>query len=268
MIDFETFKKIAERLLTHSWIFAKTMPDNPHWYTLKKTWQQPQDFEEVVITMREWGYKEKYGKSWYTMFDINGMKYWTMGAPIEQTILINRKYLDLPDQYDQIADIYDTLFDDPESLMENEEVISMLGLNGGAVLDIGCGSGLLLNYIHPGDYTGLDPSQKMLANLMEKYPAYQDCVIHTRFESFYGQQYDYIVSLFGAASYIQPEYLNRVPAMLAPGGRYFLMFYKPGYYPITYERAGVEFKHFDNGPAHLPGLVREYKNFIIIEGQV
>ena len=74
--------------------FAKTMPQNPHYYTLSKTWESREVFESVVEYIREHGQDEYWGigrfKTKYTYFYWEGYKYWTMGAPIKETILINR----------------------------------------------------------------------------------------------------------------------------------------------------------------------------------
>lgn len=77
------------------WIFARTMPKNPHWYTLRK--ESPQDaFEAFVVFIRENGYREEFGGRWYIKFDVDGWSYWTMGAPLNETILINRRELRAP----------------------------------------------------------------------------------------------------------------------------------------------------------------------------
>lgn len=264
-INFELFKHISARLLGKHWIFAKTMPENPHWYTLKKQWGNDNEFIETVKVIRQYGYQEKFRHSWYTMFDINEMKYWTMGAPLDQTILINRRIINLPSQYDTIAGIYDNLFRDDVSLRENKEVIAMIP-DSDNVLDIGCGTGLFLEHRQPKNYVGIDPSSKMLEVLRNKFPAYQDSIINAKFESFLGSTYDLIISLFGVTSYIDPLAINRVLAMLNPGGQYFLMFYKPGYYPVTYQKAGVNFSHFEDGYEELPGQVTEFRNYLIVTG--
>lgn len=67
------------------------MPHNPHFYTLKSTWTNKRTFDEVVKAIRTYGVREKYKNSWYTVLYTKDYKYWTMGAPISQTILINRK---------------------------------------------------------------------------------------------------------------------------------------------------------------------------------
>jgi hypothetical protein len=93
MIPLADLDRVARLLLVQQWIFAKTMPDNPHWYTLRKNWQRDADFAWTVETIRRYGYEEIYEGRPYTVLDIDDMKYWTMGAPVEETILINRKVL-------------------------------------------------------------------------------------------------------------------------------------------------------------------------------
>jgi hypothetical protein len=92
MIPDELFNKVVHALESHEWIFAKTMPENPHWYTLRKSWDD-NEFVEVVKVIREYGYDAWYKGRKYRQFDANGMFYWTMGDTLDRTILINRKPL-------------------------------------------------------------------------------------------------------------------------------------------------------------------------------
>jgi hypothetical protein len=93
------FERLERLLGEQEWIFAKTMPQNPHHYTLRKKWARDEDFVWVVEIIRRHGYKTKFGRSWYTQLDVNDHFYWTMGARINNpdgspcTILINRKSL-------------------------------------------------------------------------------------------------------------------------------------------------------------------------------
>lgn len=81
------------------WVFAKTMPKNPHHYTLRWTWPSDEDFVWAVVTLRRLGEVERWWRKDYIVINLNGYKYWTMGAPIgpapydrqRDTILINRK---------------------------------------------------------------------------------------------------------------------------------------------------------------------------------
>src|SRR5262245_52995992 len=85
-----SFDDVAAVLLSKEWRFAKTMPQHPHWYTLRKDWQDEAEFEAVVQFIRDRGYKRRWGRATYTYLDIDGMQYWTMGAALASTILINR----------------------------------------------------------------------------------------------------------------------------------------------------------------------------------
>lgn len=90
-MEYDTKTKLGMCLESQAWKFAKTMPDNPHFYTLKKTWSNKKLFERCVVLIRELG-KEEYFRGWpYTCFYFNDYKYWSMGFPVKETILINRK---------------------------------------------------------------------------------------------------------------------------------------------------------------------------------
>lgn len=247
-------------LLGAEYRFAKTMPENPHWYTLRKTWADDAGFCEAVKFIREYGYTEVYKKRPYKMFNLNGFKYWTMGAPIDKpngtpcTILINRAKIQEPSDYDLIAERYDGLFQDEASRTENEEVMFManrwIGDRPLRVLDIGCGTGLFLEYHgyrnRPIDYIGLDPSAQMLGQLVTRHPGYRGSIVNGRFEEFWDPDgFDLIVSLFGSINYVDPRGLDRVFRMLRPGGRIFLMFYQDRYLPVTYEKCGVALPHYN-----------------------
>jgi hypothetical protein len=84
------FRDFAER---SKWVFAKTMPDNPHEYVLRRSCADEQEFEAAVRFIREHGYRAKFGGRYYTYYALDGWKFWTMGWPVEQTILINRAKL-------------------------------------------------------------------------------------------------------------------------------------------------------------------------------
>lgn len=89
---------IPELLEAQTWTFAKTMPRNPHFWSVKKDWPDEDSFNAAVNHIRENGViKEFYGQP-YTVFYHNGFRYWTMGAPLEKTYLINRAEVDESDQ--------------------------------------------------------------------------------------------------------------------------------------------------------------------------
>lgn len=89
-------EKLIHKLLDKAvFVYAKTMPNIPHEYTLRRTWKNDNDFVKVVIYIRLHGVKERYYKKHYIYYYYNGYKYWTMGCPLHNcdktgTILINR----------------------------------------------------------------------------------------------------------------------------------------------------------------------------------
>lgn len=172
--------------------------------------------------------------------------------------------------YDELAGVYDGLFQDVDSLKENIEVIAKLGHTPcESVLDVGCGTGLLLDYVDmPVEcYTGIDPSGPMLDVLKRKHPAYAGRVHQVRFEDYTGPQVDLVVSLFGVASYIDPLHVRRLVDYVRPGGRWFVMFYRDGYHPVVCERSGVELGHYHGNRRHLAGTGEGFNNFVIVTGQ-
>jgi hypothetical protein len=66
------------------------MPHIPHEYTLRAKAPDQKLFERVVLYIRQAGYQGTFASATYTYFDIDGWKCWTMGAPLEDTTLINR----------------------------------------------------------------------------------------------------------------------------------------------------------------------------------
>ena len=57
-------------------------------------------------------------------------------------------------QYDAVAESYDSLFKDKASIEENRKIASMLFEVSGIFLDVGCGTGLLLDIlkVSPDEY--------------------------------------------------------------------------------------------------------------------
>jgi hypothetical protein len=81
------------------WRYAKTMPQWPHEYTVRR-FDDSQDaqalFEAAVRLIRTQGESRIFAPTSRTSvyLDVDGRQYWTMGAPIEETIIINRAWLD------------------------------------------------------------------------------------------------------------------------------------------------------------------------------
>ncbi len=88
-------KKYKEWIDKQKWIFAKTYANKaPHEYiVIKQGHPERKMFEEFVLFIRKHGYKEKFWNRYYTYYNIGEYKYWTMGAPLEQTYILNRTKL-------------------------------------------------------------------------------------------------------------------------------------------------------------------------------
>jgi hypothetical protein len=86
-MDDEGFR---EFIAARRWRFAKTMADTPHEYTVSGWNPDRAKFEEAVQFIRDNGYGQKFFSKIYLYYDVDGHQYWTMGAPMPVTILINR----------------------------------------------------------------------------------------------------------------------------------------------------------------------------------
>ncbi len=85
------YDKLRSMIVRCEWTFAKTMPFAPHEYIVReKCPLTTEEFEYFVNMQREHGVKERWGKYNNSYLYIDDYKYWTMGAPIEETTVINR----------------------------------------------------------------------------------------------------------------------------------------------------------------------------------
>jgi SAM-dependent methyltransferase len=138
--------------------------------------------------------------------------------------------------YDGLAEVYDSYHRDPKSLAENRWAAAFLERflpPDGLVADLGCGTGLLLDLheIAPSRYLGVDISEGMLRSARRKHPRHAFEAGDMRALACLADgAATAVVSLFGSASYCELEPLRReVERVLAPGGRYWLMFCGPDY---------------------------------------
>jgi len=69
----------------------RTSKDGSHQYTLASWNNELTDvFKKFVTHIRQHGYIDKFIGVEYTYFNVGDYQYWSMGAPLEETILINR----------------------------------------------------------------------------------------------------------------------------------------------------------------------------------
>lgn len=164
--------------------------------------------------------------------------------------------------YDAIAAQYDSLHKDPKSLQEDRAIARFLReylAPGCKVLDLGCGTGLLLELLalQPEDYIGIDPSEKMLEELQRKFPEHE-----TKKKAFGAEDLedvDVAVSIFGPISYVDPDLVFQ---LVSSGVNYFLMFYKEGYRPVTYDMCQVEFHPYPFQRYNLPS--QDFGSFSVV----
>jgi hypothetical protein len=66
----------------------------PHEYTVRDWLPDAQgDFERFVTAIGAFGYDGKFGRRAFRYFNVDGYRYWTMGAPAGETTVINREPL-------------------------------------------------------------------------------------------------------------------------------------------------------------------------------
>ena len=87
-------EEIDAFISAHKWTFAKTMAHIPHSYVVRKNCRDEAEFERFVLHIRAHGYEAPFGRRTFTYFDWMVAdtlhQFWTMGAPLERTIIINR----------------------------------------------------------------------------------------------------------------------------------------------------------------------------------
>ena len=175
------------------WIFAKTYAETaPHSYVVegRTRGMSKDDYVRAGRVIHTFGRPAKfYGMtSIYLTSPDGGLKWWTMNADVRDTGLINqatteRLYgvqnapmtesgVDTP--YDGLASCYDDCNPTSETLAARlgEAAAALAGEHPPAVLDVGCGTGRILDLglTRPDRYAGIDPSTPMLNQLVRKHP--------------------------------------------------------------------------------------------------
>ena len=81
---------IRKFISTSHWTFAISMPKTPHEYTIREWTSDDSAFNNFVQHIRTHGVEERFIRQIRPYLYIDGLKYWTMGDPVETTIVINR----------------------------------------------------------------------------------------------------------------------------------------------------------------------------------
>ena len=71
------------------WTFAKTMPEWPHEYLVRDRVDE-RLFEELVRHNRAHGREGHFYATVLIYYEEAGLVYWTMGAPVAETTIVNR----------------------------------------------------------------------------------------------------------------------------------------------------------------------------------
>jgi hypothetical protein len=82
--EFDAFVK------AHDWRFAKSMPQIPHAYVVREKCRDDEEFCKAVLFIRQWGQPRKFFRKTFLYLDVGAYSYWTMGAPVFETTIINR----------------------------------------------------------------------------------------------------------------------------------------------------------------------------------
>ena len=86
----EVFSADLRRFVdAEKWTFARTMPQWPHEYLVRER-VDVELFEGLVKHIRANGYEGHFYQKKITYYNEAGLIYWTMGAPLEETGIINR----------------------------------------------------------------------------------------------------------------------------------------------------------------------------------
>ena len=83
-------KELRDFINNSKWIFAKTYAATwPHHYIVRERIDENL-FIKMVEHIRRFGYEGWFYKMKLIYFEEDGYVYWTMGAPVEETTIINR----------------------------------------------------------------------------------------------------------------------------------------------------------------------------------
>jgi len=125
--------------------------------------------------------------------------------------------------YDEVAPSYDSRFQGRVACVENLRACG--DLPTGNVLDIGCGTGLYLEYRQPKGYVGVDISSGMIAQAQRKFPDATFIQSDMTALPLPDALFDAVVSLFGSFSYcLQPHRcVEEIDRVLRSSGVAFIM---------------------------------------------
>jgi hypothetical protein len=86
----DVFSEDLRRFINdEQWRFANRMPDWPHEYLVRERVDRKL-FERAVKHIRSNGYEGVFFQTVILYYEEGDLVYWTIGAPVEETVIINR----------------------------------------------------------------------------------------------------------------------------------------------------------------------------------
>ena len=159
--------------------------------------------------------------------------------------------------------------------MQIAQLISRHNLTG-HTLEIGCGSGMVTRnlFFNRKGYLGIDPSEKMIGQFKTLPELSELETLHTDFESMYAKEkFDCVFATYGAASYVRPEFWERLNHIIKPGGSFMLMFYADTYSSVTHILTGTlegipyySANEFPSSAIEADIIKNQIGNYTIVEG--
>lgn len=218
-----------------TWTWAKTYVGVPHEYIVRnKCPLSDEEFESFVKAQREFGTHEVWGKYNFPYLYIDGYKYWTMGADIAETTVINRQKVF--NEFDGLNNPTAAHYSD-EFCTEVFDLFRQTFSPSSTIYEAACGDGRTITElgVAPEKYTGVDPSEKAIQAFRVNHPSHKWRVFKKSFEeaSYFWQKSDAVIlATFGAASYIMEPYLRIIANERK---NHFLMFYREEYCPEPFK---------------------------------
>jgi hypothetical protein len=178
---------------TLDWTWARTYAESaPHSYVVigRTAGMSQEDYVRAGRVIHTFGRPAKfYGMTSIYLTSPDGLlKWWTMDPDVTKTTLINQATTErlygvqnapvtesrLVTPYDEMATEWDAVHPTSDALARalREAVASLKGHYPPAILDVGCGTGRVLDLelTTPDRYAGVDPSTPMLNQLVRKHP--------------------------------------------------------------------------------------------------
>lgn len=229
MMDKALEERIISYIKANRWRWSKTYINVPHEYIVRaECTLTKKQFDEFVEAQRSYGVHERWGNYNFPYLYVDGYKYWTMGSPINETIIINRQKVF--GEMDSLPDPCVKWYNDRFRDFIFEKVSQFKNT---MIFEAYCGLGEYIPYSHISSerYRASEPSNALISAFRAANKGYYKTVTKAPFEGLsdrWKSPGTLVTCLFGKASYILRPYLEMLNAC---GNNYFMMFFKDGELP-------------------------------------